>query len=410
MDPLIDIDLDLIRRDLAQLVSYASVGGSDSEVGVQRWSAATLQGLGLDVDLWPIDLETLRADPGYPGEEVERDEAWGCVGTFRPEGSAADEPPVLILNGHLDVVPPGEHEWWTGHDPWYLHESDGRWYGRGVCDMKGGVVAILAAVRAVGDQLTRPFAVHTVVGEEDGGIGTFATLRRGHTGQACLIAEPTDGQIVSANAGALTFRLEIRGRATHGSMAGHGVSGLDLLEHVQRTLRRLDAERNVDPPAPFAERPWPISVGIVHAGDWASTVPDLVVAEGRFGVMPGESFEAACHTFEQALADIDDPWLREHPIAVTWPGGRFAAGALPDGDPFGDQVAESVVGAGGQRPDLTGAPYGSDLRQYAALGIPTVQFGPGHIEQAHAVDEYVPIEEVVRSAETYARLLLERCR
>ena len=81
MDNLIDVDL--VRRDLAQLVSYASVGGSESEVAVQRWCAATLQGLGLDVDLWRLDLDELRADPDYPGEEVERDEAWGCVGCVR---------------------------------------------------------------------------------------------------------------------------------------------------------------------------------------------------------------------------------------------------------------------------------------------------------------------------------------
>ncbi len=397
------IDVDLLRRDLAQLVSYSSVGGSESEASVQRWCAATLQGLGLDVDLWPLDLDALRADPDYPGEEVERDEAWGCVGT---SGSGT---PALILNGHVDVVPPGDPEWWTGLDPWYLHEADGRWYGRGVCDMKGGVAAILAAVRAVGDQLTRPFAVHTVIGEEDGGIGTFGTLRRGHTGDACLIAEPTAGEIVSANAGSLTFRLELRGRAIHGSLAGLGVSTIDLLESVRASLRRLDEQRNVSPPAPFRVRPWPISTGIVTAGEWASTVPDHLVAEGRFGIMPGESFADAIAAFEQAVREVDEPWLEEHPVEVSWPGGRFAAGSLPPGHPFGDEVASAVEATAGRRPELIGAPYGSDLRQYAAAGVPTVQFGPGTIANAHSVDEHVEIDEVVRCAETYAALLLSRC-
>ncbi|WP_289017900.1 ArgE/DapE family deacylase [Aeromicrobium sp. REDSEA-S32_B7] len=409
----VDIDADLIRRDLAQLVSYPSVGGSESEASVQRWCAATLQGLGLDVDLWQLDLEELRADPDYPGEEVEREEAWGCVGTWRPGGSgpraAGSTVPELVLNGHVDVVPPGDAAWWTAHDPWFLHEADGRWYGRGTCDMKGGVVAILAAVRAVGDRLTRPFAVHLVVGEEDGGLGTFATLRRGHTGRACLIAEPTAGTVVSANAGSLTFRLEVRGKATHGSRAGHGVSAVELFEQVHAALRRLDAERNVDPPAPFTDRPWPLSVGVVQAGDWASTVPDLLVAEGRFGVRPGESFADATAVFEAAVAAVDHPWLREHPPVVTWPGGRFAAGALPDGHPFGASVRDAVVAGGGDEPPFVGAPYGSDLRQYAAAGIPTVQYGPGNIEDAHAVDESVPIDEVVLSARAYAHLLLHHC-
>ncbi len=317
--------------------------------------------------------------------------------------------PELVLNGHVDVVPPGDADWWTAHDPWFLHEADGRWYGRGTCDMKGGVVAILAAVRAVGDRLTKPFAVHLVVGEEDGGLGTFATLRRGHTGRACLIAEPTAGTVVSANAGSLTFRLEVRGKGTHGSRAGHGVSAVELFEQVHAALRRLDAERNVDPPAPFTDRPWPLSVGVVQAGDWASTVPDLLVAEGRFGVRPGESFADAMAVFEATVAAVDHPWLREHPPVVTWPGGRVAAGALPEGHPFGATVRDAVVAAGGKEPLSVGAPYGSDLRQYAAAGIPTVQYGPGNIEDAHAVDESVPIDEVVLSARAYAHLLLRNC-
>lgn len=405
MGSLIDptIDTDLLRRDLAQLVSYASIGGSEAESAVQRWCAATMQGLGLDVDLWPFDLDALRADAEYPGEEVEREEAWGCVGT---SGSGT---PALILNGHVDVVPSGDPEWWTGHDPWFLHENDGRWYGRGVCDMKGGVAAILAAVRAVGDRLSKPYAVHTVVGEEDGGLGTFGTLRRGHGGEACLIAEPTAGDIVSANAGSLTFRMELRGRAIHGSLAGFGVSTVDLLESVTSSLRRFDAERNANPPAPFRERPWPISIGIVTAGEWASTVPDHLVAEGRFGTMPGESFEEAAAAFEAAVRSATDPWLDEHPVEITWPGGRFAAGALPDDHPFGVEVADAVQSTGARRPGLIGAPYGSDLRQYAAAGIPTVQLGPGTIRNAHAVDEHVEIDEVVRAAEAYAALLLTRC-
>jgi len=395
-----DIDVDLIRRDLAQLVSIDSVGGSEGEVMAQRWAAATLQGLGLDVDLWRLDLDALRADPDYPGEEVEREEAWGCVGVSAP-GT-----PALVLNGHLDVVPSGDPESWTGADPWHLHEADGTWFGRGVCDMKGGVVAIIAAARAVADlPLSRPFAVHTVIGEEDGGIGTFATLRRGHTGEACLIAEPTDHQVVAANAGSLTFRVEVPGRSTHGSMRPHGVSAIEVFESVHRSLRALEARRNEAPPAPFAGVPWPISVGILSAGEWASTVPDLLVAEGRHGVMPGESFAEAKAAFEAAVAEADHPFLLENPAVVTWPGGHFAAGALPADDPFLDDVRAAV----GTSPAVVGAPYGSDLRLYQAAGVSTVQYGPGGITDAHAVDERVRIDDVVAAAEAYARLILARC-
>ncbi|MFI5429934.1 ArgE/DapE family deacylase [Aeromicrobium sp. UC242_57] len=401
-----DIDVDLIRRDLAQLVNFPSTGGSDAEIAAQRWCAATLTGLGMDVDQWRLDLDGLRADADYPGEEVERDEAWGVVGTSGPGI------PALILNGHVDVVPPGDADSWTSGDPWHVREQDDHWFGRGVCDMKGGVVAIIAAARAVSDlPLNRPFAVHSVIGEEDGGIGAFATLRRGHTGDVCLIAEPTAGQIVSANAGSLTFRLEVHGQSTHGSMRSRGHSAIQAFERVHRALGVLEAERNTAPPAPFTDVPWPISVGIVHAGDWASTVPDLLVAEGRYGVMPGETFTAAKRVFETAVADAaaGDPWLAEHPPIVTWPGGHFAAGQLAFGHPFGDEVRHAAIAAGAEAPDLIGAPYGSDLRQYAAAGIPTVQYGPGDIVDAHAVDEQVSIDDIVTCARTYAELIIARC-
>ncbi|MEV7397824.1 ArgE/DapE family deacylase [Aeromicrobium sp. NPDC092404] len=402
-----EIDVDLIRRDLAQIVNIPSVGGSDAEVAVQRWCAATLTGLGLDVDQWTLDLDELRADPDYPGEEVDRAEALGCVGVSGP-GT-----PALILNGHVDVVPPGDAETWANADPWLLREKDGTWYGRGVCDMKGGVVAIIAAARAVsGIELARPFAIHTVIGEEDGGLGTYATLRRGHVGDACVIAEPTAGEVVAANAGSLTFRIEVVGRATHGSMRATGHSAITAFELLHRALAELEAVRNAAPPHPFGELPWPISVGVLHAGDWASTVPDLLVAEGRYGVMPGESFADAKAAFENALATAAarDPWLADNPPTVTWPGGHFAAGRLPEGDAFGPQVVDAVIAAGEPPPYLTGAPYGSDLRQYAAAGIPTVQYGPGRIADAHAVDERVAIDEVVACARAYAELVLARCR
>ena len=404
-----DIDVDLIRRDLAQLISIPSTGGSDSEVWVQRWASATLAGLGLDVDHWRLDLDDLRARADFPGEEVDREEAWGCVGVSGP-GT-----PALVLNGHLDVVPPGEPEAWTNADPWHVREHDGRWYGRGACDMKGGVVAVVAAARAVADldvELSRPFAIHTVIGEEDGGLGTYATLLRGHTGDACVIAEPTGGRIVTANAGSLTFRLEIGGQATHGSMPSRGHSAILAFDHVHRALLDLSARRNAKPPHPFDVDPWPLSVGIVQAGDWASTVPDRLVAEGRYGVMPDESFADAQAAFEHTVAEAAarHPWLRDNPPAVTWPGGRFLAGRLPDADTFGDQVNGIVAATGGRAAPVGGAPYGSDLRQYAAAGISTLQYGPGEIGQAHSVDESVAIDDVVHCAEVYARLILDRCR
>lgn len=394
------VDDERIVADLEALVRIPSVGGSKAEVEIQHWCADRLAGL--EVDHWRIDLDALRDDPEFPGMEVERDEAWGCVGVL---GAGK---PGLILNGHVDVVPAAAFE---------VRRADGALHGRGTCDMKGGVAAILGAVDAMvsaGVHLTQALAVHTVIGEEDGGVGTFATLRRGHGGDACLIAEPTAGQVIPANAGSLTFRLEITGHATHGATRTRGVSVVEKFEVVHAALRDLEARRNTDPDPLLAHLDLanPLSVGTVHAGDWASTVPDTLVAEGRYGVRLHEPVEEARQDFEAAVAKAcaADDWLREHPAVVTWPGGVFASGALPAGHPLLTETLRAAVDAGAPtEPEVRGGPYGSDLRQYAAAGIPTLQYGPGDVRFAHASDEHVIIANVLHCARTYALLATRRC-
>ena len=199
---------------LRALVAVPSIGGTPAESDVQHLVAGWLAELGCEVDRWPIDLSATATARDAPGQEVERTEAWGVVGTAP---AAEDGVPALVFSGHTDVVPPGDRARWPGDpfDPRFVGDAV---HGRGACDMKAGVVAslaALAAVRTAGVRLTRPVAVHAVVGEEDGGLGAWATLRRGHRGEVCLIPEPTAGAVVTANAGALTFRLEVPGHAAH---------------------------------------------------------------------------------------------------------------------------------------------------------------------------------------------------
>ena len=412
------IDDHQILEDLRELVAIPSVGGTPAEARAQDWCGERLRGMGLAVDQWDIDVDAEGRAVGVPGLEVEREGGRGCVAVLG--GGAAPrhgaEVPALALCGHTDVVPTGDLARWAAAEPFQLRVEDGTAFGRGACDMKGGLAAVLGAVGAVaatGLELARPLAVHAVSGEEDGGLGAFATLRRGHRAKACVIAEPTGGAVVPANAGSLTFRIEVEGRATHGSTRTLGVSAIDLWEPVQAALRELEAQRNAHVPQSFShlDLAWPISVGILRAGDWASTVPDRLVAEGRYGVRPGESLEDARAAFHRAVATAGSqhPWLRDHPIAVTWPGGAFAPGALPDGDPLLADVVACVVDQGGAAPAVHGAPYGSDLRHYAAAGVATLQYGPGDVRFAHAVDEQVEVAEIVRCARAYALLALRRC-
>ncbi|MFD8528744.1 ArgE/DapE family deacylase [Streptosporangium canum] len=396
-------------RLLAELVRVPSVTGTDAESDLQHRCGSLLAEAGLDVDAWKFDLDALRAAPGFPGTEAPRVEGYGVVGVTEGEGD-----PALVLQGHVDVVPTGDLARWQGGDPFGARISGNVLHGRGACDMKAGLaanLAVVAALRRSGVRLVRPLAVHCVVGEEDGGLGAFATLARGHRGEAAVITEPTGGTIIAAAAGALTFRIEVAGRAAHGATRYEGVNALEVFWPVFEAIRRLEADRNRDPDPVFDGNPlpYPIEIGTVRAGDWASSVPDLLVAEGRLGVRLDEDPAEARLALEGAIAEIGHPWLREHPPAVTWPGGQFASGRLPAGHELLDQVAAAVADVTGTRPAETAAPYGSDLRLYAAGGIPALHYGPGDVRLAHAPREQVDLRELRDVTRALALLVLRRC-
>lgn len=397
------IDEQAMAQLLLELLAIPSVTGSPAESEIQHLLAQRLQRLGLDVDLWQLDLPALRARTDFPGTEAPRDEAWGLVATT----ARAADGPTMILQGHVDVVPPGDPAAWAS-DPFVPRVVGDTVHARGACDMKAGVVANLAALEAIvasGVRLRGTLAIHSVVGEEDGGLGAFGTLERGHRGDTCIITEPTGGDLVTANAGALTFRIVVRGKAAHASTRDAGVSAIDAYQSIHAALARLEVRRNldVDPLLADCAIPYSVCVGKLQAGDWASSVPDVLVADGRLGVRLGEDPADARADLEDTVARAcaKDPWLRAHPPTISWPGGQFASGRLAAGHSLRDVVGDADRDANaGSVTRERGAPYGSDLRLYAAAGVPTLQFGPGDVRLAHSPLEQVSLSETVKVART----------
>ncbi len=406
------LDEEALVESLVELVRIPSVGGSDAEVEVQEHVASVLRELDTDVDRWDVDLGELVEDPWFPGVEVDRDRAVGVVGTTEGEGA-----PGLVLCGHTDVVPAGDVETWGGSDPFSAEIRNNELHGRGSCDMKGGVAVNLAVVRtlqAAGVRLERPLAVHSVIGEEDGGLGAFATLRRGHRGDACVITEPTSAQMITATAGALTFRIEVIGRSAHGSLRREGVSAFESFLPIHQALLDLEAERNKEVDRNFvSDLPYALSMGLVQSGVWSSNVPDKLVAEGRFGVRIDEDPRSARMLFEDVVAEAAarDPWLQDNRPVVTWPGGQFASGWLDDDHPLIAETVDAVAAAGGARvpPNVAGV-YGSDLRLYTSIGgVPTLHYGPGDMRLAHTPVERVDLDEVAQVTRALLVLALRRC-
>jgi len=401
-----DIDRDRLIDDLETLVRIESITGSEENIA--DWAAGALLELGLRVEVARSDLERLRDDPAWPGEEMERTTLPIVVGRA---GSADGR--RLILSGHLDVVPPGDPASWTV-DPWGAEIREDRLYGRGACDMKGGVAAILAAVRSLGvdgslHRLDGELMVVLVPSEEDGGQGTLGAIRSGATADMAIITEPSQLDVVVAHAGAITFRLTVPGRAAHASQRREGISALDKLFELTRALEGDERRRNeaeTDPLMTALGLPYPTIIGIVEGGEWASTVLDKVVAYGRYGVKLGQSPAEAEADLRAAIAEAcaTDGFLRDHPATVEITGGRFGSARVPSDHPLPAGLADVVERVTGRRPALLGEPYGADMQMFVNHGdTPCVIFGPGDVRVAHSADEHVPLEEV----ETCARVLAE---
>ncbi|MGH7504681.1 MAG: ArgE/DapE family deacylase [Longimicrobiales bacterium] len=403
------VDVGALVDCLGSLIAIESTGGR--ETPAQERMAALMEELAMDVDVWELDLDALRRDPAYC-VEIERRCPLGVVGR-----TGAGHGPTLVLNGHVDVVPAGEPLRWAT-PPWRGSVREGRVYGRGSADMKGGLCCALFALRALRDagiRLRGSVLLHSVVGEEDGGLGTLAAIRRGHTGDAAIVLEPTELHVAPAHAGAFNFRVTVPGIAAHGALRTEGVSPIEKFPPILQALQQLEHRRNSRPRHPlFTDQalPYPICIGIVRAGIWASTVPETLTLEGRLGIAVDEDPEAARCELAATLAEAAaaDPWLREHPPVLEWWGGQFSPAVIPGDHPIVATLADALRAATGKTAMIHGMPYGADMHLLVNQGrTSTVLFGPGDVRRAHAPDEFVPVAELAAATRTVAVTILRFC-
>ena len=204
-------------------------------------------------------------------------------------------------------------------------------------------------------------------------------------------------------AGALTFRGTVPGVSAHAAVRLEGVSALDRYVAVHAALHEHERALNADVRHPLMRDlplPYPLLVGRLEAGRWSSQVPDRAVFEGRLGVRVEEEPAQARAGLEAAVRAVCPD------AELGWDGGQFAPGATDPGHPFCRLVQAAGEDELGVAPELVGVPYGSDMRLFAARGIPCVMVGPGGLERAHAVDERVRVDELHRVARLIVRVLL----
>lgn len=284
--------------------------------------------------------------------------------------------------------------------------------------MKGALCCALSAARAIHDagvRLAGALQIQSVIGEEDGGSGTLATIQRGYTGDGAIVLEPTGFVVAPAQAGALSFRITVPGLAAHGAFREEGVDPVEKFIPIFQRLRALEAARNeavADPLFHADALPFALTMGRLAAGIWPSTVAERLVVEGRYGIAPDEDVAEARAAFEASVAAVvtEDRWLAEHPPVVEWRGAQFEAARTKVGDPVVTVLSDAVASVLAHTPTLGGMRFGSDMRLLVHQGrIPTVLFGPGDVREAHRPNESVFLDELIKATKILAVTALRFC-
>jgi len=408
--------VDFLRR----LVGIPSVVGLEGEA--QKFMYHTFRDMGLEVDMWEPDINELKKHPAFFETTSFRKYGYkdrpNVIGKLRGVGGGRS----LFLCGHIDVVSPEPVGAWS-YPPWGGVVVDGKMYGRGAADQKGGIAAMTYALKSIidlGIKLKGDVLIGTTIKEEDGGVGgALATVLKGYRADAAILTEPGGNRIGVASAGVLYFRVKVMGRTAHASRAHLGVNAIEKAFLIYRALMELNVERQRRVRYVYAENEAPhmrgrattINVGVVRGGDWPSTVAGWAELECRVGWPPGESVGDVRREIEARVMEVamGDSWLRDHPPIIEWFGWCAEPSEQDVNHPIVGLVkstAEEVLGEGVV---FAGGSAGLDTRHFILYGgMPAITFGPEG-ENTHGVDECVNLDSVIKTSKVLALVLLRWC-
>ncbi|MDB4868426.1 MAG: peptidase [Cohnella sp.] len=396
---------------LQSLVRMPSTQGNEREA--QKRIADKLLEMNLEVEVWEPDGELLESHAFFYSPRTRFSGSPNVVGIMKGSGGGRS----IIVNGHVDVVPEGDLGQWH-HGPYSGEVVDGKLYGRGASDMKGGTVSLLLAIQAIrelGIPLQGDVIFQSVVEEESGGAGTLSAILKGYKADAALIPEPTNMRIFPKQQGSMWFRVMVKGRSAHGGTRYEGVSAIEKSLTVVQHIRELEQVRNAaisDPLYADNPIPIPINIGIIQGGNWPSSVPDFVKLEGRMGVAPEENIEDAKLAMISWMERLKekDPWFEQVPPSLEWFGARWVPGSVDPGHELIRVVMNQYKEVTAKEPVIEASPWGTDGGLLTLLAdTPCIVFGPGITQVAHYPNEYIEIDDVRKAAEVIALTLIQWC-
>jgi acetylornithine deacetylase len=419
-DELVELTRTLVRFETVSVdLAPGSEHRTNEEGLLQEFVGGVLAGLGAEVDQWEPDPAELRDHPMMPpwhhweGRPI-------TVATLRGAGGGRS----LIINGHIDVVSAGDPARWTS-SPFAADIRDGRIYGRGAVDMKGGVAAAIFALRALresGVRLAGDVIVEVVPDEETCAMGTVAAIERGYRADAGLVPEPTMLNLWVATRGLLHGSFRVPGRSAHAEVNqphwrdGGGVNAIERALPLVSALGELSSDwlEREDKRHPLLGTPR-VQPTIIGGGSFIANVPEDVTVHlnatylpqnadpGGYGSVPrGEIVDAV----ERAAAR--DDWLSANPVGWTW-ATDYPPSEIDHAEPILAVAATAAreVGGGGRLEGIDTTYDGALLTRLA--GVPSPALGAGDLGRAHAPDEWIGIDELTAGARAYARAIVAWC-
>ena len=255
----------------------------------------------------------------------------------------------------------------------------------------------------------------SVIEEESGGAGTLAAVLRGYRADGAIIPEPTNMKLFPLQQGSMWFRLIVKGKSAHGGTRYEGVSAIDKAISVMLEIKKLEQERNESLRHSLYKNvtiPIPINIGSIQSGNWPSSVPDTAVLEGRFGIAPTETMEAAQRSLMQCIEALNqtDAWFKEKPIELEWFGARWLPGSLELEHPLMKTLGAYYEKVMGEQPLVEASPWATDGGYLSSVGsTPVVVFGPGETKLAHDSNEYIEVDKMMDVAKIIALTIIEWC-
>ncbi len=372
---------------------------------------------GLDMPLMTEDkftYEQLMASP-YDRLKSYKDRP-NLIGKLKGKGGGKS----LILNGHIDTVPVGDRSKWHV-DPFGAEIKDGKLYGRGSVDMKGGVAAMVSAVEvlnALKVTLSGDLMLQTVVNEEHAGGGALGIIADGYTADAAIVTEPAGpggNVILNGNGGGVYWEVRIKGHETHAGSRWQnnkpfGISAIEKAALVVDSLISLEKGLNKE------KTMMSLCIGTIKGGTYATATAAECVINGVAYFSPGlgtgkEGIMRVKKMLKDAALNIDDEWLKANPPVIKFQHYDDAYMLPADKQEIKTLTEDVIRDVLGKEPVITQLGGGCDARHFGNQGgIPAIVYGPGDIKMAHSADEYISLDDYIKGIKVLALTIYRWCK